>query len=96
MRETSSSEVALWKMYLEQHPTQFNVLHYYLAQIAREIRFSLTKKTKLKISDFLIKFTTSSNTKTTTGKTSKELAIASKSRWGLIRKRIGQPRKKGP
>lgn len=47
-------------MFLREEPNQFNALHYYLAQIALEVRRSFSPKKRHRLADFLLKFATTS------------------------------------
>lgn len=50
-----------WKAYLQEQSNEFNPLHYYLAQIALEVRRSYSKKpSRFKLKDFLITFSPNS------------------------------------
>jgi len=66
-RETLSSEVLEWKLFLQQQEENkwkkenFEPIHYFLAAIALEVQRTIVKpesRNDLKLSDFLLKFTT--------------------------------------
>lgn len=57
-RETSSIEFVMWLVWLEeQELTQFSKQDHYLAQIAMEIRRTITPKKQLSLKNFFIRFT---------------------------------------
>lgn len=56
-QKVSSTELLLWKAYIERESNAFDPTHYYLAQIAQEVRRVLSKKPKsVKLEHFLLKF----------------------------------------
>lgn len=57
MRETTSSEFVGWQEYFEAEENETKQEHYYLAQIAAEVRRGISKKPKsIKTEQFLLKF----------------------------------------
>lgn len=58
--KVSSTELLLWKAYIEWDTNAFHREDYYLAQIAAEVRraFGGKKAKKVKVDDLLLKFTT--------------------------------------
>lgn len=61
MRKTTSFEYSIWIEYLakksEREANEFNPIHWYLAQIAAEVRRSMVKHPeKVKLSDFILSF----------------------------------------
>jgi len=55
--ETTSTEFIMWQEYLEQDLVISKREYYYLAQIAAEIRRTISKHPKrIKLQDFLLKF----------------------------------------
>jgi hypothetical protein len=57
MRETTSSEFLGWQEYLRAEESETKQEHYYLAQIAAEVRRGIEKKPKsVKLEQFLLKF----------------------------------------
>lgn len=81
---TTSTEFIQWKEYLRQAVDDFDKQDYYLAQIAKEIRATRMKSgaaSKLKLKDFLLKFTSSKKKK----KEEKSTSSSSRSHWlGLL------------
>jgi len=57
MRETTSSEFVGWQEYLRAEENETQREHYYLAQIAAEVRRGISKKPKsIKLEQFLLRF----------------------------------------
>lgn len=53
----TSSELVQWMVELDDRANQFNPLHYYLAQVACEMRRSYVKKpSRVKLKHFIFKF----------------------------------------
>jgi len=53
----SSTEFLEWNAYLDREPNHFNALHFYLAQIAREVRMAaFGNKKAYSLKDFLLEF----------------------------------------
>jgi len=83
MRETTSSEFIGWQVYFNAEENIVHREHYYLAQIAAEIRRGISKKPKsIKIEQFLLKFQHPKvQRKPLTNKEKQERAEKSKSTW---------------
>lgn len=57
MRNTSSREFNMWKIFLEREPNDFNPLHYYLANIVAELdRVNSKHPERIKTEDKILKF----------------------------------------
>lgn len=57
MRETTSSEFVEWQEYFGAEEKDVRKEHYYLAQIAAEVRRGISKRPKsIKLEQFLLKF----------------------------------------
>jgi hypothetical protein len=56
-QETTSCEFAEWKVYLEQDMARAKPEHYYLAQVAAEVRRGVAKRPRdVKLDHFMLKF----------------------------------------
>jgi len=55
--ETTSSELTLWKVHMEEETYEHTKQDYYLAQIAQEVRKVLSKKpNNIKLKSFLLSY----------------------------------------
>lgn len=56
-QETTSREFAEWKVYFDRDLAQPRPEHYYLAQVAAEVRRGVAKRPRnVKLDDFILKF----------------------------------------
>jgi len=87
MQETTSTEFLAWQQYFEQEQTKHTREHYYLAQIAAEVRRSNVKNPKAVTPEqLLLKFTTSPKKVAPPTEADREArTAASKANWfGLV------------
>lgn len=96
MAETSSCEFVEWMVYLQELDNRKEPIHYYLAQIALEVRRTLTPKKRWKIQDFLLSFKKPTRKKEPVTAAEKELYLQrSKMFWkALVQNPKTPPKKK--
>lgn len=84
MRDTTSNQFILWKVYLDGDPNEFHAIFWYLAQIAKEVHAlrPTKRERRLKNEDFLLKFTTMKARRAAAQKLTREERLArSKAFW---------------
>jgi hypothetical protein len=80
--KVSSSELIMWKVYLERDINTFHREDYYYAQIALEVRRVLAKNpNKIKLEQFLLRFSLKNAKKKITAESVETRTLRSKAFW---------------
>lgn len=90
-RATTSREFEEWIEFLDwQMAHDLEPIHYYLAQVAMEVRRTINPKKKYKLTDFLLKFGSVKKPEPKTAEQKKAWIEKSKAVWSALAKRKPQ------